>query len=94
LSTIVIGDTSGLRVREEDREPHHLSVCRLARHCHITLAMPTETDALPAVVAFEGAKVSTLAEKQLGLHRLNWQSFGLRNGIQNKSARTSEGCLT
>lgn len=86
LSTIVIGDTSGLRVREEAREPHHLSVCGLARHCHITLAMPTETDELPAVVAFEGAKVSTLAEKQLGLHRLNWQSFGLRKGIQNKSA--------
>lgn len=87
LSTIVVGDTSGLRVREKDRAPHHLSICGLARHCHITLAMPTETDSLPAVVGYEEAKVSTLSDRAFGLHRLDWWKFKpRRSSFASKSS--------
>jgi hypothetical protein len=87
-STIVVGDTSGLRVRERDLEPHHLPITGLARHCRISLVMPTNTDEIPSVAAFEGgaANLCSLVDKPLGLHRLNWTLLSKSNSAFLKVA--------
>lgn len=66
------------RICLKDDTPHHLTLTGLARHCGISLVMPTWDGAVPALTRFENAAagLATIWPVSFGLHELKWTTMG------------------
>ncbi|NTF23609.1 hypothetical protein G6L37_35130 [Agrobacterium rubi] len=78
-ATVVVGHTE--RICLTDDTPHHLQISALARHCGISLVMPTSDGSSPKLTRFENTKpnLSSLEYGSFDSHVLTWSLMGVRH---------------